>query len=711
MYHIVIARVLTVGLLVMLVGCSSLNINKPSQAQIIESTRTNITISSKLSHHASSVLLSAGHTQESCMMDFHHCLKDIEAGIFADGISKSRLALYAELYYAYAIFNKNQVACLSPRAPIDPYYANAPLSDDAKTQQQLAHHACIQAYVDALYQTINHSYAYMFFDVLNHNTNTHTIVHEDDIKSQDLYHLASNELITQIYEQQSKLFAIEDNTNSHNNPYGQIYLSRYRTNKHAINLYIDDDPYYLNNLTSNHQQVLSELISAYDTRMAKLDATSTRLGLGVGYVGVLFDRRTLSLKNTLNTHVTANQDDTQNRIHPMGHILLTGIVKPQGTTLDSVLNSTELDIHFFNPYQHDTVEIFGHHYPLSANFSAGYALWLGENQLNKVGLVNMLEKQTTILPELFMLEPYNPNKKVVIMVHGLASSPATWVNFTNKLLADPILRNHYQVWQVFYSTNLPMLENRYQIQKLITDTYRQTDPTGTNPASKNSVLIGHSMGGILSRMMVSDDDLSLRLAGLDSTISHIGSSQTLKKLLPPTHAKEFGQRLHLHALPQVDTAVFISAPFRGTDYAERWFTRLARRTIRLPLDLTQTVGSALINIGNDQDNPIGALYLQNGASQLSDRSAFIALTKDININHRVRYYTIMGNKNGDTNDPEQGDTVGKNISDGIVPYASSHLDGVVRESIITGGHSIHENPQTVRELRRILYEHLANNQQ
>ena len=703
-------KLLTLSCLVLtLVSCSSLSF-KPSQAQIIESVRTNISISPKISHHATSVLLAAGHTQESCMMDFENCLKDVQAGIFDDTITKSKLALFAELHYAHAAFTKNQESCQSPRPPINAYYANAPLDVHTQKIQQKLHQSCIQNYIDALYQTINHSYAYLFFDALTDSFNTHAIVHEDDIKSQDLYHIASDELISQIYQQQSKLFAIDELITNEHSPYGQIRLSRYHTDHHAINLYIDNDPYYLNNLSKERKQVLSELISAYDTRMTKLDATSTRLGLGVSYVGVLFDRRTLNLKNARKNIDRLNHQDTKDRIHPMQHILLTGIVKPKGTTLHHVLANREMDVHFFNPYQRDTIEIFGYDYPLSANFSASYATWLDENQLGKVGLWNMLQKQTTALPELFMLEPYNPNKKIVIMVHGLASSPATWVNFTNKLLADPVLRNHYQVWQIFYSTNLPMLENRYQIQELIKTAYQMSDPTGKHPASQNGILIGHSMGGILSRMMVSDDDLSPKLNTLHANQNTAKTNQLIGKLLPPVHAQEFNQRLHLHALPQIDTAVFISAPFQGTDYAERWFTRLARRTIRLPLDLTQTVSSALVNIGNAQNDLIGSLYLQNGASQLSDRSAFIALTKDITISSKVRYYTIMGNKQGDTTSLEQGDTVGKNISDGIVPYTSSHLDGAVRESIITGGHSIHENPQTVRELRRILYEHLAIHQ-
>lgn len=96
-----------------------------------------------------------------------------------------------------------------------------------------------------------------------------------------------------------------------------------------------------------------------------------------------------------------------------------------------------------------------------------------------MGYLNLLTRQQEAsLPKLFMLEPYDPDKRVIVMIHGLASSPATWVNLTNDIFNDDKLRDNYQVWQIFYPTNLPILENRYQIQKLLKATYQQTDPNG-----------------------------------------------------------------------------------------------------------------------------------------------------------------------------------------------------------------------------------------
>lgn len=705
--------VLVLAMSVGLSGCLSLTPQK-AQSHIITSARSSIATSRQGSNQLNTALLMSGYQDlQTCFDGFDGCLDDVNANFLNtnDPITqKNRLALLSELHYAHALYLGGLAHCNTlDRPPIDAYYANAPKSKAQLQSEQTQRQQCSDDYRQALYHTINHSYAYLFFDELTGTQHAQNFVQENDIKTQDIYHLATSALIDELYKQGNGAFhhALQAPNSPTTNEYNQQLANSYQINGQSVHLYIDDSPLFLSAIKDAH--TLSDLVSAYDGRMAKLTTTSIRSGLGVGYVGVLSERHS--------SNAASSSSDPKDRVHPTGHVILTAIAKPQGDRLDSVLGSNTINIHLFNPYRQKTVEIFNKSYPLSANFSAGYAMWLGESHLNQLAILTMLQNKATPLPELFMLEPYNPDKKVVIMVHGLASSPATWVNFTNNLLADPLLRDNYQVWQIFYSTNLPILENRHQIQTLINAAYQMTDPQGTHPASKNSVIIGHSMGGIISRMMVSDDDLSDNMEELAYLVSSNKSHP--KHALPPLHLNEqdkaeLRQRFTLHALPQVDTAVFISSPFRGTSYAERWFTLLARKIIRLPLDLTENATRILTNSTDGLDEPLSDsqlkdLYLQNGASQLSDRSAFMALTANIHIKDNVRYHTIMGDVQGlyEKNPNKLADIADK-LSDGIVPYQSSHLSGAASETIITGGHSIHENPKTVRKLRQILHEHLAD---
>ncbi|WP_379543975.1 esterase/lipase family protein [Psychrobacter sp. R86515] len=793
---------------VLLPACSTVTVDKQASAKTISAQRGNIVTDNALSSDTASALLSAGLNEQACMQQFDLCLTQLSDSML-NRHYRPALAIFAELHYAKARQLSDSKNCRNAlaRPPLNPYYANAPLSeDDAKTQQEETD-LCLTDYQARLFDAVKYSYTYLFYDSLTHdfegteqNSNSHRaqnrIPNDNDIQTQDIYNAASNDVITQIYqstENANKLMGdttVEylpitstkrDNTDEAaiaNRPplkgkaTDQVKVMKVTVNDYNLDIYLPNENNYLQNA---HKQTsaLADLSSTYELRLSGLNSVSKRPGLGISLVASLDDRYTTTIRQLLVaslsgrlTNEDKNTDDSEpsSRIYPTGHLLLTGLIKPDGDSVLDALSSRKLDIHLYNPYQTESVNILNDDYPLAANFSAGYGLWLSENQLDGVGYLNLITRQPDAqLPKLFMLEPYDPDKRVLIMLHGLASSPATWVNLTNDILNDDKLRDNYQVWQIFYPTNLPILENRYQIQQLINSTYQQTDPNGQNRASQNSVIISHSMGAIIARMMLSDENLVDDLDKLnDKDILSSNEKQQIRNALKTSFGEdELKERFELQALPQVDTAVFLSAPFRGTDYADRWFTRALRRIVYLPVGLVKTFTDNLATIATQGDlaqNPLGALYLQNGASQLSDKSSFIELTKDITINERITYHSIIANNDADITkglaqtqpngakidlsqavEDNSGDesasvdvsnntetsqlppeplvaavTVNDDISqalterlsDGIVPYNSAHLDGAASETIINGGHSIQTNPQTILTLRRILHKQL-----
>ncbi|WP_201567016.1 esterase/lipase family protein [Psychrobacter sp. JCM 18900] len=793
---------------VLLPACSTVTVDKQASAKTISAQRGNIVTDNALSSDTASALLSAGLNEQACMQQFDLCLTQLSDSML-NRHYRPALAIFAELHYAKARQLSDSKNCRNAlaRPPLDPYYANAPLSeDDAKTQQKETD-LCLTDYQARLFDAVKYSYTYLFYDSLTHdfegaeqNSNRHRaqnrIPNDNDIQTQDIYNAASNDVITQIYqstENANKLMGdttVEylpitstkrDNTDEAaiaNRPplkgkaTDQVKVMKVTVDDYNLDIYLPNENNYLQNA---HKQTsaLADLSSTYELRLSGLNSVSKRPGLGISLVASLDDRYTTTIRQLLVaslsgrlTNEDTNTDDSEpsSRIYPTGHLLLTGLIKPDGDSVLDALSSRKLDIHLYNPYQTESVNILNDDYPLAANFSAGYGLWLSENQLDGVGYLNLITRQPDAqLPKLFMLEPYDPDKRVLIMLHGLASSPATWVNLTNDILNDDKLRDNYQVWQIFYPTNLPILENRYQIQQLINSTYQQTDPDGKNRASQNSVIISHSMGAIIARMMLSDENLVDDLDKLnDKDILSSNEKQQIRNALKTSFGEdELKERFELQALPQVDTAVFLSAPFRGTDYADRWFTRALRRIVYLPVGLVKTFTDNLATIATQGDlaqNPLGALYLQNGASQLSDKSSFIELTKDITMNERITYHSIIANNDADitkglaqtqpngakidlsqaveenagnetasvdvsdnnetsqlppeplvaavtvNNDISQALT--ERLSDGIVPYNSAHLDGAASETIINGGHSIQTNPQTILTLRRILHKQL-----
>ncbi|WP_286740518.1 esterase/lipase family protein [Psychrobacter sp. UBA3068] len=802
--------ILLVALIVataLLTACSTVSVNKQASAKTISAQRGNIVTENKLSSDTASALLSAGLNEQACMQQFDLCLTQLTDSMLNKHY-RPALAIFAELHYTKARQLADSENCRNAlaRPPIDPYYANAPLSDSAAKTQQENTSRCLTNYQERLFDAVKSSYTYLFYDSLNHDfegadqhhSDSHAqnrIPTDNDIQTQDVYNAASNDIITQLYRStngSNKLMggtkveylpttaaSVDDNNQAaianrspqKGQPTDQVKVMKVQVDDYDLGIYLPNENNYLQN-ARKQISALADLVSTYELRLSGLNSISKRPGLGLSLVASLDDRYTTTIRqllisslsgrlNSEKNNASTDESKPSSRIYPTGHLLLTGLIQPSGDSVLDVLSSRQLDIHLYNPYQSESVRILNNDYPLAANFSAGYGLWLSENQLDGVGYLNLITRQPEErLPKLFMLEPYDPNKRVIIMLHGLASSPATWVNLTNDILNDDKLRENYQVWQIFYPTNLPILENRYQIQRLINSTYQQTDPNGQNRASKNSVIVSHSMGAIIARMMLSDDNLVEDFDKLDDQpLFSSSEKRRIRNALKETFAEEqLKERFELKALPQVDTAVFLSAPFRGTDYADRWFTRALRRIVYLPVGLVKTVTDNLATIATQGDlaqNPLGALYLQNGASQLSDKSSFIQLTKDITINERITYHSIIANNDADitkglaqlqpsgakidlsqateedkketTNTSDTSDTakipaepliaavtVDENISqalterlsDGIVPYTSAHLDGAASETVINGGHSIQTNPQTILTLRRILHQQL-----
>ena len=786
-------------------ACSTVSVSQQSKSKVISSQRGNIVSDNKLSSNTASTLLSAGLNETACFQHFDLCLGQLSDSLLDDNY-RSPLAIFAELHYAKARQLAESSDCLAAlsRPPIDPYFANAPLDEEQAKSKEQRTSACLMNYQQRLFDAVKSSYAYLFYDRLEHDFENATqkqksaplqnrIPNDVDIQTQDIYNAASNDIITKLYQSKARTKKMFGNTHIEYLPTtatddsaqtaisnkvamggratDQVKVMTVQVGDYGLNVHLPNEDQYLQN-AREQTSALTDLTSTYELRLTGLNSISKRPGLGISFVASLNDRYTTTIRQLLvsslsgrlaQDNITDNDEsisneDPSSRIYPSGHLLMTGLIKPVGDSVLDVLSSEQLDIHLYNPYRSESTTILGEDYPLAANFSAGYGMWLAENQLDGVGYLNLITRQQkTNLPKLFMLEPYDPNKRVLIMLHGLASSPATWVNLTNDILNDDKLRENYQVWQIFYPTNLPILENRYQIQQLIEATYQQTDPDGQNIASQNSVIISHSMGGIIARMMLSDENLIDDLDSLDEqgTLSASEKRKIRDALKQSFGEEQLEKRFRLQALPQVDTAVFLSTPFRGTDYADRWFTRALRRIVYLPVGLVKTVTDNLATIATQGDlanNPLGALYLQNGASQLSDKSSFIQLTKDISINDRITYHSIIANNDADItqglakmqpggakidlsqaqeedSDSNTVDNTDRNVrreplvaavtvngdisqaitdrlSDGIVPYTSAHLEGAASETIINGGHSIQQNPQTILTLRRILYKQL-----
>ena len=65
--------------------------------------------------------------------------------------------------------------------------------------------------------------------------------------------------------------------------------------------------------------------------------------------------------------------------------------------------------------------------------------------------------------------------------------------------------------------------------------------------------------------------------------------------------------------------------------------------------------------------------------------------------HAIQFHSIIGSERP---------TAIEKSTDGVVPYASSHLPGA-SELIVRSDHGVQKDPEAIREVRRILQEHVG----
>src|SRR4030095_5209740 len=109
-----------------------------------------------------------------------------------------------------------------------------------------------------------------------------------------------------------------------------------------------------------------------------------------------------------------------------------------------------------DPLATERVTFAGHSFPLAADFTAPIAMLLAQQNPRKLEIAGLLQPGNEAeTPRLARTQPYDPNKTVVLIIHGLKDSSATWVPMINHLQADEELRRTYQVWFYTYPSGYP----------------------------------------------------------------------------------------------------------------------------------------------------------------------------------------------------------------------------------------------------------------
>lgn len=336
-------------------------------------------------------------------------------------------------------------------------------------------------------------------------------------------------------------------------------------------------------------------------------------------------------------------------------------------------------VEFLDPLAFETVSLAGRRFPLAADFTAPFALLLNDTRPERLEILNLLRPgEPADSARIVKLQPFDPEKTTVLVVHGLGSSPATWAPMLAALRGDAEIRKRYQFWFYEYPSGYPYPYSAAVLRNELNAALKEF------PQRKPMIFIGHSMGGIISRLMITDsgDHLWQKLYGKPV--------ETLS--LTPEGKSALKDSLVFKSRPEAGRVIFIAAPHRGSETVEIWPVRLAAKLIRLPQTvIAASLGTVLDAVAGPQNR--AGKHAPTSIDTLSPNNPFVKAVNEIPVRRGVPYHSIMGDRG-------KGDT--PNSSDGLVPYWSSHMDGAVSEEIVPSGHSAHQHPAAVAEVLRIL---------
>jgi pimeloyl-ACP methyl ester carboxylesterase len=360
-------------------------------------------------------------------------------------------------------------------------------------------------------------------------------------------------------------------------------------------------------------------------------------------------------------------------------------------------------LELFDPLVSCDILLSGRRVPLETDLSTPLAYLLNNpalRALDELATVGLLRPEKSSQAKgLYMLEPYDPGKIPVLMVHGLWSTPITWMEMFNDLRSTAEIRSRYQFWFYLYPTGQPFWYSAAALRQDLATLRETLDPARRHAALDQMVLVGHSMGGLVSMLQAVESGNSFWQLVSDQPFANVRGQPQVRQTLASTFFFEPN--------PAVRRVITIGTPHRGSHFANDTTRYLGSKLIRLPKMLMSTRRQL------ERDNPglvrDGELIdVATSIDSLSPSSKFLPVLLAAPRPQGVRYHNIVGRVEDEGfvarllgGSDEQG-------GDGVVPVSSARLDNVDSELVVPADHSlVHRHPRSVLEVRRILLQHAA----
>jgi pimeloyl-ACP methyl ester carboxylesterase len=357
-------------------------------------------------------------------------------------------------------------------------------------------------------------------------------------------------------------------------------------------------------------------------------------------------------------------------------------------------------LELYDPFDQQHIEIAGRDVPLEADLSTPLAFFLNQPEfqdgnLSTLGL--LWPGDAKKLQGLYMLEPFDARKMPIVMVHGLWSSPITWMEMYNDLRSDPLVREHYQFWFYLYPTGQPFWVSATQMREDLAMMRRELDPKRERPALDQMVLVGHSMGGLVSKLQSVESADAFWQTMSDREFAELQADPDMRRALAST--------FFFRPNPSVRRVVTIGTPHRGSQFSNRVTRYLGQKLITLPRKMLEG-RDELVAHNRSFFRTNAPLDIRTSIDSLAPDSPVLPVLLTATPAPWIAFHNVVGH------DPDAGwreYLVGD--GDGVVSLASARLDDMRQlrsQVVVPADHiSVHRHPQSILEVRRVLLEQLA----
>lgn len=423
---------------------------------------------------------------------------------------------------------------------------------------------------------------------------------------------------------------------------------------------------------------IDQLILASDYEVTGLATRSYQYGLGVPLIGI---------------RKSGPETEGVERFYPPEMAFpFTAVLRPNSRLRDPMVpieDARECTLDLLDPIRYQTVGNGPGAIALESDFTTPLAYTWSKTDLSKFRWTGLLRPgEVGERAGLMLLRPYEPGKIPVVMVHGLASSPLAWIPMLNELLRHPKIHQNFQFFLYLYPTGTPIPIAAAGLRDWLYQAEKEFAPGGSDPAFRRMVMLGHSMGGLLSHLMsVKSEDKFWDLC----------SDRSFEEILgPPETLDELKRYMYFEPVPFVSRVVFLATPHRGSEMSRGVVGRVSAGLISDP----DHINKLLSRLIRDNPNAFDSRQFRRmptSIETLASNDPVLLSLLEMPPAQDVSFHSIIGvNRPGPV----------ANSTDGVVSYASAHLDGVVSEKRVRSDHGVQRDAEAILEVRRILLQHL-----